>query len=78
MRGVYDFQMRLPSRSNSWVRWLDWTGLGGQVGAREVGVSGEGSVLLAIHQEAYMGDEGQVGVESCADGKHGERLGFKA
>ena len=50
-------------------------GIGGQVGAGQVGVAGEGGALLAVHQKAHLGDVGKVGVQGAADGEHGE--GFR-
>ena len=57
---------------------LRWHGVGGQVGAGQVGMAGEGGAWLAVDQEADLGDAGQVGVERGADGEHGEGFGFKA
>ena len=53
-------------------------GVGGEVGAEEVGMAGEGGAGLAIDHESDLGDAGQIGVERGADGEHGEGLGFKA
>ena len=53
-------------------------GVGGEVGAGEVGVAGEGGARLAVDEEADLGDAGQIGVQRGADGEHGEGLGFKA
>ena len=50
----------------------------GQVGAGQVGVTGEGGARLAIDQETNLRDAGQVGVERSADGEDGESLGFEA
>ena len=55
-----------------------WHGVGGQIGAGQVGVAGEGGALLAVDQEAHLGDAGQVGVQGAADGEHGERFGLDA
>ena len=55
-----------------------WCGFGGEVGAGEVGVAGEGGPRLAIDQESYLGDAGQVGAQRGADGEHGQGFGFKA
>ena len=37
-------------------------GVGGGVGALEVGVAGEGVLRLAVDEEAYLGELGEVGV----------------
>ncbi len=41
-------------------------------------MAGEGGALLAVDEEADLGDAGQVGVEGGADGEDGERFGLKA
>ena len=64
----------LRSRSVSFGR----CGFGGQVGAGEVGVAGEGGALLAVDEEADLGDVGKVGVDGRADGEDGEGFGFEA
>ena len=53
-------------------------GVGGEVGAGEVGVAGESGAYLAVDQETDLGDAGEVGVEGAADGFEGEGLGFEA
>ena len=54
------------------------SGVGGQVGAGEVGVAGEGGAGLAVDEETDLGDAGQVGAEGGADGEDGQRFGFEA
>ena len=51
-------------------RWRDRCG-SGRRGRR-------GWRALAVHQEADLGDAGQVGVQGAADGEHGEGLGLNA
>ena len=60
----------------SWMGTFGGHGVGGEVGAGEVGVSGEGGAGLAVDQETDLGDAGQIGVERGADGEHGEGFGF--
>ena len=55
-----------------------WGGVGGQVGAGEVGVSGEGGALLTVHEETDFGDIGQVGAKRRADGEDGQGFCFEA
>lgn len=56
------------------MRALSWCDIGGQIRAGQVGVAGERGALLAVHQEAHLGDAGQVGVQSAANGLHGEHF----
>jgi len=53
-------------------------GVGGQIGAGQVGVAREGCALNSVHQKAYLGDAGQVGAQRGADGEHGEGFGLDA
>ena len=53
-------------------------GVGGGVGAEEVGVAGEGVVGLAVDEEADGGDLREGGVEGADDGLHGEGFDLDA
>ncbi len=65
------------SRGWSWMNSFRGDGVGGEVGAGEVGVAGEGCAGQAVDQEADLGDSGQIGVERGADGENGEGFGLK-
>ena len=53
-------------------------GVGGGVGAEEVGVAGEGVVGLTVDDEANGGDLGHGGVEGADDRLHGEGFDLDA
>ena len=60
------------------MRSCSWDCVCGEVGAGQVGVTGEGGAGLAVDEETDLCDAGQIGVERGADGEDGEGLGCKS
>src|ERR1022692_2190473 len=52
--------------------------VGGQIGAREIGVAGKRWLLFSVHKKANLGNAGQVGMQGSTDGEHGQRFGLQA
>jgi hypothetical protein len=68
---------RKEESQRSWLYSLAGDCVGGQVGAGEVGVAGEGGSLLAIDQETDLSDARKIVVEGSADGEDGQSFGLQ-
>jgi len=60
------------------MRSCSWDCVCGEVGAGQVGVTGEGGAGLAVDEETDLCDAGQIGVERGADGEDGEGFDFES